>query len=86
MKGMIDSSPFFKPGDPKPDGYLVRQEWAAVQLKAGLRQVRCGFCSHYCFPQELSGEEIRTQATTSRGLKVNQVWPICKECRKLRKD
>lgn len=85
MKAIIDTTPAFKPGDPPPEGYREWHAWAQVQHKAGLRQVRCGFCSHYCFPQELSGETVRTQATTSRGLKVNQLWPICKKCRELRK-
>jgi hypothetical protein len=35
----------YKPGDPQPEGYLDRQEWARVQLKAGLRQRRCPRCS-----------------------------------------
>ncbi len=42
----------FKPGDPKPDGYSDRHEWARVQLKAGLRQKRCKKCGLLRFPQE----------------------------------
>jgi len=34
----------WKAGDPAPDGYVDRQEWAMVQLKAGLRQHRCQRC------------------------------------------
>lgn len=81
----IDKTAVYKPGDPPPEGYREWHEWARVQANAGLRQKRCGFCLHWCFPQELSGEQIRTQATTSRGVKVNQVLPICKKCAELRK-
>jgi hypothetical protein len=84
MKFKVDESPHFKPGDMPPPGYIERQEWAAVQMKAGLKQRTCGFCSLYCFPQELSGEEIRTRATTSRGLIVNRVVPICRKCKERR--
>jgi hypothetical protein len=42
----------YKPGDPQPEGYLDRQEWARVQLKAGLRQRRCPRCSLWKFPQQ----------------------------------
>lgn len=85
MKGWLNTTPSFKSGDPCPQGYIARQEWANVQLRAGSRQARCGFCSGLFFPLELSGEEVRTQALTSRGLKVNMVLPICKKCAELRK-
>ena len=32
----------YKPGDPPPTGYCDWHEWARIQDKAGLRQVRCG--------------------------------------------
>lgn len=43
----------YRAGDPCPTGYIDRQEWAAAQRRFGLRQVRCGQCSRWMFPQEL---------------------------------
>lgn len=48
----IDTTPTFKAGDPAPDGYLDRHEWAQVQLRAGLRQSRCRKCMLWLFPQQ----------------------------------
>lgn len=48
----LDVVPAFKPGDQPPTGYIERDEWASVQLKAGLRQKRCPVCRLYKFPQE----------------------------------
>lgn len=84
IRGIIDASPAFKPGDQPPAGYNARIEWAEVQMEAGFKQKKCGFCSRWCFPQELSGQEIQTKATTSRGLKVNLISPICNECKAFR--
>ena len=49
----IDIMPIFKPGDPRPEGYLEWHEWARVQHKAGLRQRRCKSCGNWMFPQEV---------------------------------
>ena len=48
----------FKVGDPAPSGYLEWHEWANVQHKGGLRQLRrrCGF---WHFPQEVCEHEER---------------------------
>jgi hypothetical protein len=46
----------YEPGDLPPDGYLAWHEWAEVQRKAGIKQVRCGGCGLWRTPQELSGE------------------------------
>ena len=43
----------YKRGDPVPEGYLEKQEWAQVQHQAGLRQRRCPECKRWRFPQEL---------------------------------
>ena len=43
----------YKPGDPPPEGYTDRHEWARVQHEAGLRQQTCGICGLWRFPQEL---------------------------------
>jgi len=40
--GIICSTQEFKPGDPRPAGYLAFHAWAEVQVKAGLKQERCG--------------------------------------------
>ena len=42
----------FKKGDPPPKGYMDWHEWAGVQHRAGLRQVRRA-CGKYHFPQEV---------------------------------
>jgi len=39
----------FAPGDPIPDGYTDRHEWAQVQLRAGDKQRRCRRCSLWHF-------------------------------------
>jgi len=52
--GIICSIPEFKPGDPRPAGYLAFDAWAEVQAKGGLKQEACGICGRYCFPQEMS--------------------------------
>lgn len=44
----------YKPGDPPPGGYCDWHEWARVQVKARLKQRRCGRCGLLQFPQELA--------------------------------
>ena len=43
----------YEPGDQPPDGYIQRQEWARVQMKAGLRQAKCPGCFKWLFPQQV---------------------------------
>ena len=50
--GVVDIVPHFKPGDLPPEGYGDRIEWAAVQMRAGLRQLRCQNCLLWLFPQQ----------------------------------
>lgn len=71
----------YKPGDPQPNGYLDRQDWAEVQMKAGLRQRPCAKCSKWCFPQQLSGDLNVHFGKDSRGRMVRVETPICKACR-----
>lgn len=54
MKTIIDTTPCFRVGDPEPDGYVARIEWAQVHLDAGLRQQRCGSCFMWHFPHQMS--------------------------------
>ena len=42
----------YRPGDPRPDGYLEWHAWATVQYIAGLRQTQCPECGRWRFPQE----------------------------------
>lgn len=49
--------PEFKPGDPSPSGYAAFHEWAAVQSKAGIKQLRCPTCGLWRFPQEACCEK-----------------------------
>lgn len=54
MRGVfvVDIVPVFRAGDPPPEGYLAWDEWARVQLKAGLKQRKCWHCGLWRFPQE----------------------------------
>jgi hypothetical protein len=70
----------YLPGDPSPSGYLETQEWAEVQIKAGLRQSACCKCGLCKFPQELSDQYVRTQARTSKGEIVKLIDPVCLDC------
>lgn len=78
----VDCGGDYSPGDPPPEGYCQWHEWAQVQYKAGLRQQRCGICSLWKFPQELSGETLELELFRSDGAKVNLLDPICKDCQK----
>ena len=42
----------FKPGDPRPEGYVAFFQWAAVQKAAGIEQTFCRRCRLWLFPQE----------------------------------
>ena len=71
----------YKPGDPAPEGYLAWHEWAETQHKAGLRQKACGKCGHLLYPQELSEEFVRWEATTNNGNIVKRIAPVCLKCK-----
>ena len=71
----------YKPGDPAPEGDLAWHEWAETQHKAGLRQKACGKCGHLLYPQELSEEFVRWEATTSTGNIVKRIAPVCLKCK-----
>jgi hypothetical protein len=43
----------YKPGDPRPEGYLQVQEWAKAQQEAGIKQSACPRCLRWFFPQEM---------------------------------
>ena len=43
----------YKPGDPRPEGYLAVEQWARDQMRGGLRQFRCPVCGLWQFPQEI---------------------------------
>jgi len=51
----IDDAGHYEPGDMPPKGYLQWHEWARVQNRAGLKQVRCCRCGKWRFPQEMAG-------------------------------
>ena len=53
----------YEPGDPPPTGYNDWHDWAKVQLKAGLRSVRCDQCGRYKFPQEIARTETREEVS-----------------------
>lgn len=82
----IDCTPVFKIGDPKPQGYIARQEWAELHLKAGLKQETCCFCGLWFFPHELSKKRSRSVAFKSNGTKVVRSVATCKECEKRNKS
>jgi hypothetical protein len=70
----------YKPGDPRPSGYSDFVEWATVQEKAGLRPARCGQCSLWRYPQEMSGRVVVSHPTDSYGNTVEVRSPVCREC------
>lgn len=70
----------YKPGDHAPQGYLAWHEWAEVQHKAGLRQVECGRCGLWRYPQELSDQVDRVENAhpTKRPRFIET--PVCLKC------
>lgn len=56
----IDIVEDFKPGDPPPENHAEWQEWAQVQLKAGILQKRCPACKRLRFPNEKCACEAET--------------------------
>lgn len=76
------AEPRWKPGSMPPTGYIAWHAWAEAQHKAGLRQVRCGRCVRYKYPQELSKIVDVGEATTrKRGGSVVLVRsPVCLGC------
>lgn len=46
----------FKPGDQPPAGYNDRIDWANIQYRAGLRQVRRA-CGRFHFPSEICSHD-----------------------------
>ncbi len=52
FKGCLLNPGPFKPGDPMPDGYMARAEWARVQMRAGYRQTYCKRCERWEFQQQ----------------------------------
>ena len=78
--GILTVSPEYKPGDQAPRGFLDWQAWADVQHKAGLRQVECGRCGKWKFPQQIS-DEVDTCALIDRiGMFDEATSPVCTKC------
>lgn len=67
----------YQSGDQPPEGYIDKQEWAKVQMKAGLRQQQCKTCWHWKFPQELSD---RVGTMIVRGRRATIILPVCRMC------
>lgn len=81
--GYVCVSREFKPGDLLPDGcgYLDQQEWHEVQHRAGLRQSKCGVCSRYKYPQEMSEKTIKSKyQKTKYGPELTETKHVCKKC------
>lgn len=80
--GVLTAQNTFKPGDMPPpgNGYLEMQEWAEVQLKAGLRQKACGCCGAWAFPQQLAARKFVFRGFTSKGETVERHLPMCLKC------
>ena len=49
----IDFTPDFEVGSQPPSGYTDWHSWADKQHEGGLRQLYCGGCSKWLFPQEI---------------------------------
>ena len=80
----LSITPDYKVGDPMPHGYIDRQEWAAVQMKAGLKQEQCGWCCRWKFPFEMSDHVESMQCMTSKGEPHLLTWKLCVECNDIR--
>lgn len=72
----------YEPGSqpPKTHGYMDMEEWWRVQRKAGLRQVECGRCGRWKFPQELSPAVDKSTLHKRDGTPVPVESPVCNEC------
>jgi hypothetical protein len=77
--GSMSVADDYKPGDMPPTGYIARQEWADVQMKAGLKQVPCNHCGKWLFPQQVARETTRV-LRNSMGAPVNVKGYVCKAC------
>ena len=78
--GILNIGESFKPGDPAPKGYNAWHDWAEVQAKAGLKQVQCGGCSRWNFPQELSDRTVTiTNKHPTKGPRALTL-PLCCDC------
>lgn len=78
--GIMCTQEKFKPGDQAPSGYLAWHEWAEVQHKAGLRQVECGRCCKWQYPQELSDVMDKFIVTNRYGEKITKAGHVCIKC------
>lgn len=78
----IDTTPDFKVGDPRPDGYLARAEWADVHVKAGVKSERCNSCRLWFFQHELTPEVFTSIAhkQTGRSGKLTPVELKSRRC------
>lgn len=68
---------------PPPDhDYLGWHAWAEVQHKAGLRQVECGKCSKWQYPQQLSDKTIEHTIYKDNAMTkpIKTISKICKLC------
>lgn len=71
---------------PAPKGYLQWHQWAQDQYqKHKLRQQRCGRCSRWWFPQELS-DRLDVVDVEKNGIVVTRLSVVCLECFHKRKS
>ena len=84
--GIISIVGEYEPGDPPPSGYIDQQEWAKVQMKAGLKQEACGQCGLWNFPQEMSEVVLSMPAWNKAGEEVILTDPLCKKCEAAAKE
>lgn len=80
--GSMSVSSNHKPGDREPANatYLDWHSWAEVQHKAGLRQVECGRCGLWRYPQDLSSTVDEKEVFTKRGKPVTVKSAVCLKC------
>lgn len=85
-RALITFDEDWKAGDQPPEDhdYLGWHAWAAVQHKAGLRQVMCSQCCLWKFPQELSERKIESVAYRDKKMTkpVTVVSRACLKCDK----
>lgn len=72
----------YKPGDPRPSGYLDFHEWAMVQMKAGLKEMKCSSCGKWKFQHEMSERLEKRTMHDSQWREVEVTLRSCVKCEK----
>lgn len=84
VRAILTVTPDFEAGDQPPPkhAYTDWHAWAEVQHKAGLRQVECGKCGLWKYPQELSDKTIKHTLYKNKKMTkpVHVETRVCNDC------